>query len=114
MTEDCHAAYLALCDADARARLLTIRAEWERRIPGTQRCMAYRMPALRKGRLIGYFAAFKRHIGIYPPVTHPPELVAELKPFANAKGNLAFPHQADLPIDLIGRVGEALAAQYAR
>lgn len=112
---DPHADYLGGCAPEARARLLAIRAEWERRIPGTSRVISYRMPALReagpKGRVIGFFAAFKQHIGIYPPVKGPPELVAELKPYAGPKGNLAFPLSEPLPLDLIGRVGEALAAQ---
>lgn len=112
-----HAEYLAACTPDARARLLAIRAEWERRIPGTQRVISYRMPALREGgrnagqegRVIGFFAAFTNHTGIYPPVKGPPELAA----YAGPKGNLAFAHEKALPLDLIGRVGEALAAQLA-
>ena len=118
--DDPHAEYLAACAPDVRERLLAIRGAWEAVIPGTTRCMAYRMPALRmgkgleqgKGRVIAYFAAFKQHIGIYPPVTHPPDLVADLSSYANARGNLAFPHAKPLPLDLIARVGAALAAQY--
>ncbi len=113
-SDDPHADYLAACAPAVRERLLAIRAELEARVPGTTRCMAYRMPALRKGRVIAYFAAFKHHIGIYPPVTSPPELVAELAPYAGPKGNLSFPHKAPLPLDLIGRVGAALAAQYGQ
>ena len=109
---DPHAEYLAACEPAVRYRLLAIRAAWEARVPGTTRCMAYRMPALRKGRVIAYFAGFKHHIGIYPPVTGPPELVAELAPYAGPKGNMAFPHKDPLPLDLIDRVGQALAAQY--
>ena len=44
--DDPHAAYLDACTAEGRERLLAIRAEWEARIPGTTRCIAYRMPAL--------------------------------------------------------------------
>lgn len=114
---DPHGEYLTACPPDARARLLAIREEWERRIPGTTRCIAYRMPALRKGGgkglVIAYFAAFKQHVGIYPPVKGSPALLAELAPYAGPKGNLAFLHKDPLPLDLIGRVGEALAEAYA-
>jgi uncharacterized protein YdhG (YjbR/CyaY superfamily) len=112
--DDPHAGYLAACPPAVRERLLAIRAELEARVPGTTRCMAYRMPALRKLRVIVYFAGFKHHIGIYPPVTAPPELVAELAPYAGPNGNLSFPHKAPLPLDLIGRAGAALAAQYGQ
>lgn len=109
---DPHGDYLATCPAEQRDRLIAIRAEIETRVPGTTRCMAYKMPALRKGRIIAYFAAFKHHIGLFPPVTSPPELIAELQPCRGPKGNLSFLHKEELPLDLIGRVGEALAAQY--
>lgn len=109
---DPHADYLAACPPPVRERLLAIRAELEARVPGTTRCMAYRMPALRKGRVIAYFAGFKHHIGIYPPVKGPPDLAEELAPYAGPKGNLSFPHKDPLPLNLIGRAGEALAAQY--
>jgi uncharacterized protein YdhG (YjbR/CyaY superfamily) len=109
-----HDSYLAQCDDAPRARLLAIREVIEAAVPGTTRCMAYQMPALRKGRVIAYFANFKHHNGIYPPVTAPPELVAELAPYSGPKGNLIFPHKAELPLELIGRVGAALAGQYAK
>lgn len=112
MSAGAHDGYLAKCDPAARTRLLAIRAAMEGAVPDTTRTMAYQMPALRKGRVIAYFASFKNHIGIYPPVKAPPELVAELAPYAGPKGNLALPHQDPLPLDLIARVGAALAGQY--
>lgn len=112
--DDPHAAYLAACTPEIRERLLAVRAALEDAVPGAERTIAYQMPALRKGRIVSYFAAFKQHIGIYPPVRAPAELVAELAPYAGPKGNLSFPHKDALPLELIGRVGAALAAQYAR
>ena len=114
MSEDAHDALLADVASEPRARLEAIRAEAERRVSGTQRCVAYKMPALKKGRVFLYFAAFRRHIGIYPPVAGPAALVEELAPYRGPKGNLSFPHDEPLPLDLIGRVAEALAAQYAK
>lgn len=111
---DPHADYLAACTPEIRERLLAVRAALEGAIPGAERTIAYQMPALRKGRIVAYFASFKHHIGIYPPVTSPPELVAQLAPFAGPKGNLSFPHKDALPLELIGQVGAALAAQYAK
>ncbi len=112
--DDPHGAYLAACDPAVRERLIAVRAALEAAVPGAQRVIAYKMPALRKGPIVAYFAAFKQHIGVYPPVTVPPELVAELAPFAGPRGNLSFAHCDPLPLELIGRVGAALAAQYAR
>lgn len=108
-----HDDYLSGCTPEARARLEAIRAEVERRVPGAERRIAYKMPALRRGRVFIYFAAFKNHIGVYPPVTAPATLVEELGPYRGPKGNLSFPLAEPLPLELIGRAGEALAAQYA-
>ncbi|MBT2135532.1 hypothetical protein KK137_14435 [Croceibacterium sp. LX-88] len=109
-----HEDYLATCPPDSRERIEAVRAEAERRVPGTERCIAYQMPALRKGRVFFYVAAFKKHLGIYPPVKTPEALVQALAPWRGPKGNLAFPHSEPLPLDLIGRVAEALAEQYAK
>lgn len=114
MTFVTHEEYFATIDAPARARLEQIRAEVERLVPGAERCISYAMPAFRKGRVFFYFAAFKKHVGIYPPVQGPAALVAELAPWRGPKGNLIFPHSADLPLALIGRVAVALAQDYAK
>lgn len=109
-----HDQYLASVAPDVRRLLEQIRAEAEKRVADAERTIAYQMPALRKGRVFFYFAAFKKHIGIYPPVTEPAALVEELAPWRGPKGNLSFPLGQPLPLDLIGRVAEALAAQYAK
>lgn len=112
-----HESYFATVTGEAVPLLAQIQAEVERVVPDALRCISYQMPAYRtgdkKGRVFFYFAAFKKHIGVYPPV-HEPALVAELAPWRGPKGNLIFPLKDELPIDLIGRVAAALAQQYAR
>ena len=108
-----HEDYFAECPPEARARLERIQREVERRVPGAARCIAYQMPAFRQQRVFFYFAAFKKHIGIYPPVTQDAALIAETAPFRGPKGNLSFPHGEDLPLELIGRIAEALDRQYS-
>jgi uncharacterized protein YdhG (YjbR/CyaY superfamily) len=71
------------------------------------------MPAFRDKRIFFYFAVFKKHIGIYPPVSRDAALIRELEPFRGEKGNLSFAHHQPLPIELIGRVAVALHREYA-
>ncbi len=104
--------YFAAANAQARARLESIRAEVERRVPSAHLCMGYRMPAFRLRRIFFYFASFQKHIGVYPPVRGDADLLGELAPYRGPKGNLIFPHTEPLPVDLIGRVAEALVEQY--
>lgn len=73
---------------------------------------SYNMPAYRGKRIFFYFLAFKKHIGIYPPVTADKQLIAELAPYRGPKGNLSFPLSSPLPIELIGRVAMALYREH--
>jgi uncharacterized protein YdhG (YjbR/CyaY superfamily) len=114
MTNDSHDACLASVPVDARVRLQQIQAEVESRLPDAVRCVSYKMPAYRDRRVFFYFAAFRKHIGVYPPVTRDAALIAELAPYRGPKGNLAFPLTQPLPIELIGRVAVALHEEYCR
>jgi uncharacterized protein YdhG (YjbR/CyaY superfamily) len=107
-----HEEYFASLPAAVRTRLEQIQAEVERRVPGAIRCISYNVPAFKVQRTFFYFAAFKKHIGVYPPVTEDQALMAATARFRGPKGNLSFPLSAPLPLELIGRVAVALAAQH--
>ena len=109
---DPHAAHLDAQPPQIAERLRALQAEIERRIPDAQRCVSYRMPAWRRTKVFLYLAAFKGHIGVYPPVKGPPDLLARLATYRGPKGNLAFPHGDALPVVLIGDVAERLAEDY--
>jgi uncharacterized protein YdhG (YjbR/CyaY superfamily) len=51
-----------------------------------------------------YFAAFKKHIGLYPPVRGNARLEKATAPYAGEKGNLRFPLDRPIPFDLIERI----------
>lgn len=107
-----HDEYIASHPAHLRERLQQIQREVERRVPGSARTISYNLPAFKKEKTFLYFAAFKAHIGIYPPVTEDIELIKETVALRGPKGNLSFRHDDDLPLELIGRIAMALASQY--
>jgi uncharacterized protein YdhG (YjbR/CyaY superfamily) len=107
--EDCFAS----ASPEARHSLQAIQKKVEELLPNASRCVSYKMPAFKQERVFFYFAAFKKHIGIYPPVAKDAALIKELAPFRGPKGNLSFPLGEPLPIELIGRVALALAREYA-
>ena len=72
-----HETYFESCTPEARGLLQSIQAEVLRQVPEATPCIAYQMPAFRQGRVFFYFAAFKNHIGIYPPVQNDVALIAE-------------------------------------
>jgi uncharacterized protein YdhG (YjbR/CyaY superfamily) len=60
--------YLAALEpAQARA-LKQVLAVVRKAVPRSTRVVSYGIPAFRQDRVFIYCAAFKRHIGIYPPV----------------------------------------------
>lgn len=109
-----HEAYIASASSDVRMVLLKVQALVEKALPEAQRCVGYGMPAYRDGKIFFYFAGFWNHLGVYPPLREDAALIAELAPYRNEKGNLAFKYKEPIPYELIGRVAVALRNEYAR
>ena len=108
-----HEEYFASQAAAIQTLLERIRKEVERKVLGASRCISYNMPAFKQRHTFIYFAAFKGHIGVYPPLKHDRGIVEETLSFRGPKGSLSFPYAQDLPLALIGRIAVALANQYA-
>jgi uncharacterized protein YdhG (YjbR/CyaY superfamily) len=103
--------YIASAPAEVRPILEEIRQLVHARVPGATETISYKMPAFRLGKVFFYFAAFKKHIGIYPPVRGDQALLKALAAYRGEKGNLKFPLDQPMPYALIGRVAEALARE---
>jgi uncharacterized protein YdhG (YjbR/CyaY superfamily) len=71
------------------------------------------MPTYWKGRNLIHFAAFKKHIGIYPGGEATTVFADELEGFDVSKGTIRLPHTRELPKDLIGRIAQWCYATYA-
>ena len=106
-------AYIAAAAPDARPVLTRIRREVRKAVPDATECISYRMPALRTPKVFFYFAAFKKHIGIFPPVKGSATLQRRLARYRGPKGNLQFPLDEPMPYALIVQVAKALAKEHA-
>jgi uncharacterized protein YdhG (YjbR/CyaY superfamily) len=109
-----HEDYITAAAPRAKPLLEAVQAKVESLLPAASRCISYNMPAYRHGRVFFYFAAFKQHIGVYPPVTKDAALIEKVASWRGPKGNLSFPLDQPLPLDLIGRVALALHRECAR
>jgi uncharacterized protein YdhG (YjbR/CyaY superfamily) len=103
--------YIAGFPPPVRAILQRIRRTVRRVAPEAEEIISYRMPAFRLNGILIYFAAFKRHIGVFPPVSGDQRLERALAPFAGPKGNLRFPLTQPIPYDLIERIVKLRARQ---
>lgn len=97
-------AYLRELPPDVQALLARVRATVREAAPDAEEIISYGMPAYRQHGILAYFAAFKQHIGFYPPVEGNAALVREASRYAGEKGNLRFPYAQPIPYDLIGRI----------
>jgi uncharacterized protein YdhG (YjbR/CyaY superfamily) len=104
--------YIAMFPPDIQAILQKIRATIARAVPRAQERISYRMPTFALDGDVVYFAAFKKHIGLYPPVRDA-KLRREVARYAGPKGNLQFPLTERIPYALIGRIAKARARQNA-
>lgn len=102
--QDSFETYVAMFDPDVRAILRKIRATIRKAAPKAKERISYRMPAFKLNRDIAYFAAFKNHIGFYPPVRGDDKLVKAASRYAGPKGNLQFPLDEPIPYALITRI----------
>ena len=67
-------------------------------------------PAVLQGILV-YFAAFKNHVGLYPPARGDAKLQAAAAKYTGPKGNLKFPLDRPIPYALIARIVKARVKQ---
>jgi uncharacterized protein YdhG (YjbR/CyaY superfamily) len=106
-------AYLAAFPPAVCARLKKMRRAIRAAAPKATEGMSYGIPAYRQRNIIVYFAGFKEHIGMFPPARGDAALEKAVAKYANAKGNLRFPHAAALPLPLISRIARHQARQDA-
>ncbi len=97
-------AYIAGFAVDVQAILKSVRQTIREAAPQAEETISYRMPAYKLNGMLVYFAAFKKHIGLFPPVRGDADLMREVQPYAGEKGNLRFPLDQPIPYELIRRI----------
>ena len=105
--------YIEGFSPEVQAILQRLRQVAREAAPHAQEVISYRMPALKQNGILVYFAAFKGHIGLYPPVAADRRLHKAMSPYAGEKGNLRFPYDRPIPYELIARITALRAKQDA-
>lgn len=89
---------------DVQRVLQRIRATVRKAAPAAEETISYQIPAFTQNGVLVYFAAFKTHIGLYPPVRGDAAIQKAVAPYAGEKGNLRFPLDEPIPYALITRI----------
>jgi uncharacterized protein YdhG (YjbR/CyaY superfamily) len=97
------AEYIMQSPPATRPILRKIRAIVREEAPDAEERISYRMPAFFQGGALIYFAPFKQHIGMFPPVKGDAALEKALTKYRGEKGNLRFPLDEPIPYSLIRR-----------
>jgi uncharacterized protein YdhG (YjbR/CyaY superfamily) len=96
--------YIAAFSPEVQSILERIRLTIRKAAPEAKEKISYKMPAFTLDGDLIYFAAFKKHIGIFPPVEGDEKLSKELARYRGEKGNLKFPLDEPIPYALITKV----------
>jgi uncharacterized protein YdhG (YjbR/CyaY superfamily) len=96
--------YIASFPRDHKALLKKVQRTIRAAAPEASEVISYNIPAYRQNGMLVYFAGFKHHIGLYPPVRGNVALEKAVAKYAGPKGNLQFPYDEPLPLALITRI----------
>ncbi len=96
--------YISKFPADVQVILEKVREAIRHAAPEATETISYMMPAFRQHGILVYFAAWEKHIGMYPPISGNKTLEKAIARYAGPKGNLQFPLDKPIPYDLIERI----------
>jgi len=99
--------YIAGFPPDVQAILEKIRLTIRKAAPEAEEAIKYQIPAFTLNGNLVYFAAFKKHIGLYPPSTGTGKFKQELSVYEGPKGSVRFPLDRPIPYDLIRKIVKA-------
>lgn len=96
--------YISRFSPDVQEILSKIRTTIRNAAPDAEEIISYQMPAFRQHGMLVYFAAWKEHIGLYPPIFGDAAIEKAVSGYAGPKGNLQFPLDEPIPWNLIKRI----------
>jgi len=96
--------YISKFPADVQVILEKVRETIRHAAPEAKETISYMMPAFKQHGILVYFAAWEKHIGMYPPISGNKTLEKAIARYAGPKGNLQFPLDEPMPFDLIERI----------
>ena len=106
--------YIAAQGEGVQPKLRELRGVLRAAIPEAEERISWSMPTYWKGRNIIHFAAFKKHLGLYPGGEATGEFAEALKGYDMSKGTIRLPYDKELPTELITRIARWCLDQYAK
>jgi uncharacterized protein YdhG (YjbR/CyaY superfamily) len=97
--------YIAGFPPDVQEILEKIRATIHKAAPGAEERISYQIPTFTlKGQYVIYFAAFSKHVSVYPAPRGAAEFKETLSAYEGGKGTVRFPLDKRIPFGLISKI----------
>ena len=104
--------YIAQQSEDARSYLCQINEAIKSALPDAVQKISWSMPTYWKKQNLIQFAAFKKHIGLYPGPAAVEAFTDRLQGYKTSKGAIQLPFNKPLPLDLIREIAVWCKKEY--
>lgn len=102
--------YISAFPVDVQGILQRLRRTIAEAVPSSTETIRYAMPAaMLDGHYVVHYAAWKKHIGLYPVPVFDGRMEQELAPLRASKDTIHLRYSQPIPYDLVARVAAALA-----
>lgn len=97
--------YIDIFPKETQAILEEIRKLVKKMVPEATEKISYNIPSFQlDGKYLIYYAAYKRHIGVYPIPAGSKAFEERITPYVHGRGTLRFDLEKPIPYDLIEEV----------
>ena len=93
--------YIGWFPEEVRGKLRKIRATIRKAAPKATEGISYQIPTYKMDGDLVHFAAYKRHIAIYPAAKGSDKFNARISAFLTFKSTVRFPLEQPVPYDLV-------------
>jgi uncharacterized protein YdhG (YjbR/CyaY superfamily) len=105
--------YIEIFPQNVQSILEKVRQIILKTAPEAEETITYGIPSFKlKGRSLVYFAAWKRHISLYPVPLGDEAFQKELSPNVGGKGTVRFRLDKPFPYDLVEKIVKFLLKEY--
>ena len=103
--------YIAAAPPQAQDRLREMLACLRKAAPKAEEALKWSNPALSYGTILFIFAAFKKHVSLYPTPSVIEAFRQELADYRTSSSTIQFPLDSPLPVKLIRRIADHRVTQ---
>lgn len=97
--------YFSALPEETRLVLQQLRNAIRQAAPQAEETISYNIPAFKsKGKMLVWYAAFKKHVGFYPRASGIAAFQKELAGYKTSKGAIQFPIDKRIPVVLVKKI----------